>query len=196
MTAEIQPHRMYGLTLTEPWATLVAEGIKRIETRSWKTNKVLPIAVAIHAGKSLPEYAADAIRDRGAVQEALIKAGVNPLRGVDDYPFDWDEHRRAVGNMKARYLFTETRGMIIAYATIAEIVAFPEGMVPANDYGNDAGLGDFTAGRYGWTITNVEKVTPFAMTGHQQLWSFPSSTIPSARAYLAAHAHELARQPT
>ena len=36
------------LTLRQPWATLVAEGIKKYEFRSWKTNyrgKIL-----IHAG--------------------------------------------------------------------------------------------------------------------------------------------------
>ena len=39
---------MRVLTLKQPWATLVAEGIKKIEFRTWKTNyrgKVL-----IHAG--------------------------------------------------------------------------------------------------------------------------------------------------
>lgn len=39
------------LTLRQPWATLVAEGIKRYEFRSWKTNyrgKVL-----IHAGTGI-----------------------------------------------------------------------------------------------------------------------------------------------
>ena len=39
------------ITLRQPWATLVAEGIKKYEFRSWKTNyrgKIL-----IHAGKSL-----------------------------------------------------------------------------------------------------------------------------------------------
>lgn len=39
---------MKVLTLKQPWATLVAEGIKKYEFRTWKTNyrgKVL-----IHAG--------------------------------------------------------------------------------------------------------------------------------------------------
>ena len=40
---------MKALTLTQPWATLVAMGAKRIETRSWTTNYRGPLA--IHAGK-------------------------------------------------------------------------------------------------------------------------------------------------
>lgn len=46
---------MRGLTLTEPWATLVTIGAKRFETRSWKTS--YRGAVAIHASKSYPAWA-------------------------------------------------------------------------------------------------------------------------------------------
>lgn len=41
---------MKALTLTQPWATLVAIGAKRIETRSWRTNYTGP--VAIHAARN------------------------------------------------------------------------------------------------------------------------------------------------
>lgn len=41
---------MKALTLHQPWATLVAEGSKTIETRSWSTKYRGPLA--IHAGKS------------------------------------------------------------------------------------------------------------------------------------------------
>ena len=46
---------MKALTLTQPWATLVAIGAKRIETRSWSTNYRGPLA--IHAAKSFPKWA-------------------------------------------------------------------------------------------------------------------------------------------
>lgn len=41
---------MKAITLTQPWATLVAIGAKKIETRSWKTGYRGPLA--IHAAKS------------------------------------------------------------------------------------------------------------------------------------------------
>ena len=41
---------MKVLTLWQPWATLVAIGAKRIETRSWRTNHRGPLA--IHAAAS------------------------------------------------------------------------------------------------------------------------------------------------
>jgi activating signal cointegrator 1 len=43
--------RIKCLTLTQPWATLVAIGAKRIETRSWATSYRGPLA--IHAATSL-----------------------------------------------------------------------------------------------------------------------------------------------
>lgn len=46
---------MKALTLTQPWATLVATGKKCIETRSWRTRYRGPLA--IHAAKSFPSKA-------------------------------------------------------------------------------------------------------------------------------------------
>lgn len=46
---------MKVLTLTQPWATLVAIGAKQIETRSWMTQHCG--ALAIHAAKTFPRWA-------------------------------------------------------------------------------------------------------------------------------------------
>ncbi|MDF5716487.1 MAG: ASCH domain-containing protein [Rhizonema sp. NSF051] len=42
---------MYAITLWEPWATLLAKGIKQVETRSWHPhrNMKLPQTILIHA---------------------------------------------------------------------------------------------------------------------------------------------------
>ena len=52
---------MKVLTLKQPWATLVAEGIKKYEFRSWKTNyrgKIL-----IHAGTGIDKKALEKFKD-------------------------------------------------------------------------------------------------------------------------------------
>ncbi len=46
---------MKALTLHQPWASAIAAGLKRYETRSWATIYRGPLA--IHAGKSVPAYA-------------------------------------------------------------------------------------------------------------------------------------------
>ena len=43
---------MYGLTLHQPWATLISDGRKAYETRSWKT--AYRGLLLIHAGKRKP----------------------------------------------------------------------------------------------------------------------------------------------
>lgn len=51
---------MKALTIKEPWATLIIEGYKKYEFRSWKTNyrgKIL-----IHAGMSLEKEMAEKFR--------------------------------------------------------------------------------------------------------------------------------------
>ncbi len=48
---------MKALTLTQPWASLVALGHKQIETRSWSTN--YRGALYIHAAKGFPRWARD-----------------------------------------------------------------------------------------------------------------------------------------
>ena len=48
---------MRALTLHQPWATLIALGIKTIETRSWPPPAgMLGQTIAIHAGRTLEPY--------------------------------------------------------------------------------------------------------------------------------------------
>ena len=47
---------MKALTLIQPWATLIIDGCKTIETRSWSTK--VRGTVAIHAGKKVDKAAA------------------------------------------------------------------------------------------------------------------------------------------
>jgi hypothetical protein len=51
---------MKAISLTQPWAALVALGVKRFETRSWSTRYRGPLA--IHAAKGYPKYARDFTR--------------------------------------------------------------------------------------------------------------------------------------
>lgn len=45
---------MKALTLHQPWASLIALGVKTIETRSWSTSYRGPLA--IHAAATMPSY--------------------------------------------------------------------------------------------------------------------------------------------
>lgn len=77
---------MKALSLMEPWASLVAWGYKRVETRSWGVRRALwGVPLAIHASKST-----EAVKDVGYV-EGLFEEGAQAMpdwwpRRKEDYP--------------------------------------------------------------------------------------------------------------
>ncbi len=66
---------MKALTLTQPWATLVALGEKKIETRSWTTRYTGPLA--IHAAKSFPDWAMELATSYEVFTRALQRHGLS-----------------------------------------------------------------------------------------------------------------------
>ena len=64
---------MKCLSLTQPWATLVVEGKKQFETRSWSTKYRGPLL--IHAAKGWPESAKRICRFPGLFRDTLVELG-------------------------------------------------------------------------------------------------------------------------
>ena len=65
---------VYAITLHQPWASLIALGIKTVETRSWPAPaRLVGQRIAVHAGKPL-------VRRAGAAIERELLA-----RWVDDW---------------------------------------------------------------------------------------------------------------
>lgn len=74
-----------GLTLTQPWASLVASGHKRFETRSWRTS--YRGVLLIHAAKGFPpEARAFAAEERalGRIPERIPRAAVVAVACLTD----------------------------------------------------------------------------------------------------------------
>jgi hypothetical protein len=46
---------MRALTILQPWAEMIARGIKRVENRTWKTKHRGPLAIHVGKSKSLME---------------------------------------------------------------------------------------------------------------------------------------------
>ncbi len=57
---------MYAITLHQPWASLIALGVKTVETRSWPApERLVGQAIAIHAGKRVIRQPV------GAIEQAM-----------------------------------------------------------------------------------------------------------------------------
>lgn len=146
---------MRGLTLTQPWATLVAIGAKHIETRSWGTSYYGPIA--IHAAKTFPGHA----------KELCL---IEPYRGcllADKRVFVG----RRMGGVIEHNL---PLGAIVAVATLVGCMRIGEPAQLRFLTDQERVFGDFRIGRYAWILEQVRPLSePIPCRGALGLWDVP-----------------------
>ncbi len=157
---------MRALSIWQPWATLIAHGLKRIETRSWETRYRGPLL--IHAARKWTREL-KSLCHREPFRTALTAIGYD---SPDLMPF----------------------GAIVAVAELVDCRPTskpPRAGVPCDllDIPGAAHLlddarrwverldererafGDFSPGRYGWSLSNVRRLArPLTATGWQGLW--------------------------
>jgi len=153
---------MKAITLWEPWASFVAEGLKKYETRSWSTDyrgKIL-----IHAAKRPPVEA-----EYKPCLEAIAEAGLT-----------------------APYLSEQKLGSFIAVAELVDCRPMLEGRVDNHTFNFigiadqtplEKALGLWEPGRFAWELRNVRKLSvPIKWNGNQGLWNPPSTHAALAEA--------------
>lgn len=160
---------MKALTITQPWATLIAIGAKRFETRSWPTSYRGPLA--IHAGKGLGPV--------GGVRGLEALCAQEPFRSA------------LFGDGLYRDPSELPRGIIVAECELRGSYDAP-GICGhrggASDYGwsvqparHEAYFGDYSAGRFAWALDNVSRNETPPIRGALGLWTPPClSTNPFA----------------
>ena len=158
---------MKAITILQPWASLIACGAKKIETRGWATKYRGPIA--IHAGKSTtlsPWSGEFSTKTRDAIVSMLWpEARDNRYVSITD---SWEEL---------------PRGKVIAVADLVDcvqVVGFDDfANAPILDRkewllqnANEVAFGDYRVGRYAWLLENVRPITPVPARGQQGLWNW------------------------
>ena len=146
---------MKALTVQQPYATLIAIGAKRIETRSWRTNFRGPLA--IHAAKAFPGSAMDLCYG-------------SPY--MDDLMSGFESHRElprgaviAICRLVACHPMCPDEGL--GYKADGEVV---EVSLDEHEYG------DYSAGRWAWVLEDVQKLAqPIPAKGALGLWEWPAS---------------------
>ena len=142
---------MKAITVIQPWATLLATGKKRIETRSWKTN--YRGEILIHAGKK------------------------DPLVGI--CMMTEEARERAFRSLELPSIFnrfqTFPTGEIIGKANLVNCLQIDEtlaGLIK-EQHPDEYAFGDFTSGRYAWVMENpVAFDKPIPASGKQGLWNW------------------------
>ena len=142
----MKPLTVKALSLHQPWATLIAAGVKNIETRSWPPPRsLIGQRIAIHAAKKVVAFP-----DTPAYRE--FNDAVNNALG-----HDW------LGRIPT--------GAVVAIATLQNArqiqgdTAIPQG--------DELLFGDFTPVRWMWELSDVQPLDPpIPARGHQGLWNF------------------------
>jgi hypothetical protein len=146
-----------ALTLTQPWATLVAIRAKHIETRSWATSYRGPLA--IHAAKVPDHYMMERVRREGIVEaNQPIPTGmvVATARLVDVVP------TQGRASNRLRYVGLPIQG---------GWEATPFGFYSAST--DEWPFGDFSPDRWAWLLADVEPLpAPVAAKGARGLWDW------------------------
>ena len=141
---------MKALTLMQPWATLVAIGAKRIETRSWATSYRGPLV--IHASKGFPKWA------REFTCEPVCYEAVQQFQRVKTFP------AYPLGAVLA------TCRLIDCVPT--ERIGDPNGLWSRIFTEQERAFGNYSPGRYAWVIDNVQQTEPILAKGALGLWEW------------------------
>lgn len=159
---------MKALTLTQPWATLIAIGAKRIETRSWTTSYRGPLA--IHAAKGFPKWARKFTTEPECYQTVRTHPSL-----VAGYPTGVV---LATCRLVACKLIVETKTALGPCADANRMLPPP----PPECY-----FGDYSSGRYAWILEDVRELPePVPAVGSLGLWEWsaeataPVSVFPSS----------------
>ena len=149
---------MKAITLWQPWATMMALGVKAFETRSWSTDHRGRIAV--HAAASEQAWARDKFWEEPFLS-VLVGAG-----------YEGPEHLPrgvilSVHELKGCYATPTIRGTTTIYAGSVE------GHLKIPPSWPESALGDYSPGRYAWHMPLGWALdVPISIRGRQRLWEW------------------------
>lgn len=140
---------MRALTVYQPHAMMLAIGLRTIETRGWLTPYRGPML--IHAAK----------RWNNSIAEDCRFAGNQVRRQYDTLKLT--ESQITIADTP----WGETRGCVLAIATLSDCIPIPEPC--GTEF--DTCWGGFGPGRYGFVLTDLRTLSkPVPAVGEQQLW--------------------------
>lgn len=150
------------LSVIEPWASLLIEGLKTFETRSWNTKH--RGRLAIHASKRIPPDV-----------RAMIILGEHPTVRALMQRWQLPDGERVLERLMS------SCGCVLGTVTLdwtTQARQPPHGptrhsLILAGCHMHEFDFGDFSAGRWLWKCTNPRHlITPVYATGSRGLWTW------------------------
>jgi hypothetical protein len=180
-----------AISLHQPWASLVALGIKRYETRSWSTKfrgkllicsaKKYPVTVDLmkSAGLIWSEYPELFPEDMGG------KASEAQIELVKQLGWQWRNPKERLMGIhwyanSSPYFHTGRVLCVVDLVDCLKMESHPphkENIILEDVPELEQLCGDWQAGRYAWELTNLMPLLePIPIKGKQGLW-IPDSSI-------------------
>jgi hypothetical protein len=152
---------MKVITVIQPWATLIALGEKKFETRSWATKHQGDLG--IHAGKKIDKTACRL----EPIRSTLAKHG-------------YDETNLPTGVILATCKLSNCHEIHIDHSGDAVLLApngSPEYWIGAGS--NEFAFGFYDFGRFAWRMADMKRLTvPIPAKGQLSLWNYPIEEEP------------------
>lgn len=149
---------MRAISLWQPWATLIAIGAKRIETRCWDAKYTGPLA--IHASKK--RMGAD---EACMLWNSGITSPMNAILSTTQFPF----------------------GSVIAVCNLDLVTSIVGGNgvgmlgTGAIVGGLEYKFGNYEAGRFAWMLSGIKQLkNPIPWKGRQKFFDVPDELIERA----------------
>jgi activating signal cointegrator 1 len=172
---------MKAITILEPWASLIACGAKKIETRSWSTK--YRGNIAIHAAKSRGQIGNVNFNKKlfsepflTALKPFSIYRNDGNLSGIS---FNYGKVI-AIADLVDCYYIVYHPGTNVDIAKHINVGAesmtndkhdpdFSKYTVPSEQ---ELSFGDWTPGHYAWILENVRRIDPVPAKGKQRIWNW------------------------
>lgn len=138
-----------AITLWQPYASAIAWGFKRYETRGWPTSHRGPIA--IHAAMKCDRTIGHMVSDVCT----LVPEFRDAMRGNKRNPYS---------NMDF--------GAVVAIAEITDCM-LTDALIYNEAIGaTEKAFGDYSPGRYAWRLENIRAIKPIPVSGAQGFWQW------------------------
>lgn len=159
---------MKAISLTQPWADLIALGAKRIETRSWSTH--FRGRLAIHASAGLSPVGGKS----GLREQCRVPAFAHALRMLPA------EREKDV---------TLVLGGIVAVATLVDVRRIDMNLrakvLAQVTTPNEIEFGNYETGRFAWFLDGVSPLpNSIPCKGALGLWTVPADVLDAMRSQI------------
>lgn len=179
---------MKALSLRQPWASLVALGVKTVETRSWSTSYRGPLAIhaatrhfdirdlaALITGEVLDRWCDAGLVSVGGGRDLIPKGKVVATCTLTDVVRIGGEHSFRSANWQGDEQEHQNETVIVgcdgSYDRPRLVLDTPDKGI--RDISDQEPYGDFTPGRYGWLLGDILPLAePVSARGRQRLWEW------------------------